>query len=233
MGFFLPYWYIVLPAIALVFYAQWKVGSTFRRYSDVRSWAGLTGAEVGRRLLDQHNLREVQVVPVAGMLSDRYDPSDRTLGLSEGVYNSPSVAALGVVAHEVGHAVQDAMAYTPMRIRSSLVPAANIGSMLGPYLILAGLFFGVGSQFMSSLLYVGIAVFSAAVLFHVVTLPVEMNASARAMEMLRFSGLLDPREQEQTRDVLNAAALTYVAAAALSVLQLLQYLLIVSGRRRD
>lgn len=233
MGFFLPYWWLVLPAFALVMYAQYKVSSTFARYNQVRSFVGLTGAEVGRRLLDQYNLHDVKVVPVPGSLTDRYDPSDRTLGLSESVYTSASVAAMGVTAHEVGHAVQDAAAYAPMRLRSTLVPAANFGSMVGPYLVLAGLFFGYGSNFMAWLLYVGIVVFAAAVLFHVVTLPVELNASSRALQMLQSSGLLDPREQEQAREVLNAAALTYVAGAAVAVLQLLQYLLIASGRRRD
>ena len=217
----------MLPAIALVLYAQWKVKATYQRYARVPSRYGLTGAQVARRLLDEQGLNDVAVQPVAGVLSDRYDPAKKTLGLSQGVYSGASVAAVGIVAHEIGHALQDARGYSPMKLRSSLVPAANFGSMLGPWLIMAGLFFNA----FHGLLGIGVVVFAAAVLFQLVTLPVELNASQRALTMLTASGFVDRTELQETRKVLSAAALTYVAAAAVAVMQLLQFGLLLSGGR--
>jgi Zn-dependent membrane protease YugP len=227
--FLLPGWWLLLPAIALVLYAQWKVQSTYQRFSRVPSRYGLTGAQVARRLLDDQGLTDVAIEPVPGVLSDRYDPKKKTLGLSQGVYSSPSVSAVGIVAHEIGHALQDAKGYTAMKVRSALVPAANFGSMLGPWLIIAGLFVNV----FHGLLTVGVVLFAAAVLFQLVTLPVELNASQRAVALLQGSGFVDQTELGQTRQVLNAAALTYVAAAAVAVLQLLQFVMLLSGGRRS
>jgi Zn-dependent membrane protease YugP len=227
--FLLPGWWLLLPAIAFVMYAQWKVKSTYQRYARVPSTYRLTGAQVARRLLDDQGLQNVAVQPIAGTLTDRYDPAKKTLGLSQGVYDGASVAAVGIVAHEIGHALQDARGYSPMKVRSSLVPAANFGSMLGPWLIMAGLFFNA----FHGLLGIGVVVFAAAVLFQLVTLPVELNASQRALAMLTASGFVDRTELQETRKVLSAAALTYVAAAAVAVMQLLQFGLLLSGGGRS
>ncbi|MHB8621722.1 MAG: zinc metallopeptidase [Chloroflexota bacterium] len=229
--YFLPGWWLLIPSIIFVMYAQWKVKSTYQRYSQIPSRYGLTGAAVARRLLDAEGLQNVSVEPIPGVLTDRYDPSSKSLGLSQGVYDSGSVAAVGIVAHEIGHAIQDARGYSPMRLRSTLVPAANFGSMLGPYLIIGGLFFNA-VQFLAPL---GVLLFGAAVVFQLVTLPVELNASSRALLMLRTTGFADATELGDTQKVLRAAALTYVAAAAAAVFQLLQFLLIFAGggRRRS
>ncbi|BCV24155.1 MAG TPA: zinc metallopeptidase [Firmicutes bacterium] len=235
MPLFFPYYYdpyiiIVLPAILLAMYAQFKVQGTFQRYLRVRSASGMTGAEVARELLRKRGLETVRVEAIPGTLTDHYDPRDRTLRLSQQVFYGDSLAALGVAAHETGHAIQHATDYVPLSVRSSLVPAANIGSQLGLPLALFGFFFQSGFM-----LQLGIVLFSAAVLFQLVTLPVEFNASSRALALLEGQGILARQEMAGARAVLSAAALTYVAATLAAVLQLVRLLLLAGflGRRND
>ncbi len=216
--FFDPrYFLFALPALALVMFAQARVRSAYGRYSQVRNSYGLTGGEAARRLLDGAGLTYVPVRVVPGDLSDNYDPRQKVLNLSQGVANAPSVAALGIAAHEIGHALQDAQSYAPLRVRASLVPATNIGSQLGFYIFFAGLF-------IHPLAWIGIGLFSLAVLFTLVTLPVELNASRRARQLLASSGLITPAEMGGVSAVLNAAALTYVAALAQALATLLYFL---------
>ena len=214
---------LVLIGVALSLWAQGRVNSTFSRYSRVRSMTGMTGAEAARRLLNAQGIYDVTVQQIAGELIDHYDPRTKTVNLSQSVYGATSVAAIGVAAHECGHAMQDNEGYAPLRFRSALVPVANFGSSLSWPLILLGLVFGgLGSPL----------VFSLAVLFQLVTLPVEYNASARAVRLLDAQGILAGEEVNGTRKVLNAAALTYVAAAATSILQLLRLIILFGGRNR-
>jgi Zn-dependent membrane protease YugP len=228
MPFFFFDWTMILlvPALILSIYAQYKVSSTFNRYSKVASGRGLTGAQAARRLLDSAGLRHVEIEMVGGRLSDHYDPRTKVLRLSQDVGGSASLAALGVAAHETGHAMQDATGYAPMRVRSGLVPVANLGSSLGIILFMIGLFMG-GS---SLLINLGIVLFSAAVLFTLVTLPVEFNASSRALGLLTNQGVLVSSEIDGAKKVLNAAALTYVAAALMAILQLVRLVLISRDR---
>jgi Zn-dependent membrane protease YugP len=213
---------LLVPALLLTVYAQIRVSSTFNKYAKVRSGRGLTGAEGARMLLDSSGLQSVTIELVAGRLSDHYDPRSRTLRLSGDVAESASLASLGVAAHEVGHAVQHAEGYGPMKLRSLLVPVANVGSNLGYILFLAGLIF-----FQSQLLVnVGILFFSAAVFFTVVTLPVELDASRRALASLSEKGILVSNEIDGARAVLRAAALTYLAAALMAILNLVRMILI-------
>lgn len=217
---------LLLPALVLSLYAQFKVSSTFKRYSKVRSGRGLTGAAGARLLLDGGGLSHVPIELVQGKLSDHYDPRGKVLRLSADVANQDSLAALGVAAHEVGHALQDAQGYAPMRLRSNLVPAASLGSNLGILLFIAGLFIGRNPLLMN----LGILLFSAAVLFTLVTLPVEFNASKRALALLNSQGILVSTEAEGARKVLTAAGLTYVAAALMAVAQLARLVLISRDR---
>ena len=221
------YFLFALPALILVFFAQWKVKSTYSKYAKVANMARATGAEVARKLLAQNNLGFVSVQLTPGELTDHYDPGKKTLNLSAGVANRASVAAMGIVAHEVGHAVQDATAFGLMRLRTVLVPVANLGSNLGYILFFLGLVLQV-----TGLAYVGIILFGAAVLFTLVTLPVELDASRRAMIMLRASGMVSTTELDGARSMLTAAALTYVAALAQALAQLL-YMVFRAGGRRD
>ena len=229
-GFFFDPRYLLfaLPAMALVLFAQWRVQSAYARYSQVRNAYGLTGAEAARRLLDWAGLGHIPVHVVPGNLSDNYDPRAKVLNLSQGVAETPSVASLGIAAHEIGHALQDAQAYVPLRARAAIVPAANLGSSLGFMIFFLGLFF-------HPLAWVGIGLFSIAVLFTLITLPVELNASRRARTLLSSSGLASPTEMEGVSAVLNAAALTYVAALAQALATLLYFLDVMgvfSDRRR-
>lgn len=221
---------LVLIGVVISIGASTKLRSTYQRYSAVRSACGMTGAEAANRLLSNQGIHDVTVRRVAGSLTDHYDPRTKTVNLSDAVYGSTSIAAIGVAAHECGHAMQDASDYSPLRIRSAMVPAANLGSTLAWPLILIGLLLGSGG---STLVGIGIVLFSLAVLFQLVTLPVEYNASHRAVELLDSTGILRGQEVSQTRSVLNAAALTYVAAAAASVLQLLRLLMIFGNRRNN
>ena len=210
--------------------ASAKLRSTFAVYKKVRSHSGITGAEAAQRILRAAGITDVQVVPIRGSLTDHYDPRTKTVNLSQSVYGATSVAAIGVAAHECGHAMQDNEGYAPLRFRSALVPVANFGSSLSWPLILLGLVFGgLGSP----LVEIGILMFSLAVLFQLVTLPVEFNASARAVRLLDSTGILRGEEVGYTKQVLGAAALTYVAAAAGSILQLLRLIILFGGRRDD
>ena len=225
-----PTIFLVLIGVLLSLWAQNRVNSTFARYSRVRSFSGMTGAEAARRLLNVQGIYDVTVQPVSGKLTDHYDPRTKVVKLSDSVYNATSVAAIGVAAHECGHAMQHNEGYGPLRFRSALVPVANFGSQLSwPMILLGILFGGLGSP----LVQVGILMFSLAVLFQLVTLPVEYDASHRAVTLLDSTGILAGQEVGQTRKVLNAAALTYVAAAAGSILQLLRLVILFGGRDRD
>ncbi len=222
------YWLFALPALLLALYAQWEVQSTYQKYSRVRNMRGITGVQAAEILLSGEGLRHVNVEGTLGQLTDHYDPRGKVLRLSQGVAHSPSVAALGIVAHEVGHALQDATAYGPMRLRSAIVPAVNLGSWLGPIIFIFGLMMQS-----STLATIGLLGFAATALFALVTLPVELDASRRALRMLSSYGLVTNQELGATRAVLNAAALTYVAAVAQAISTLLYYALLLTGMRRE
>jgi len=227
------YWggsiYLLIPAILLSIYAQFKISSTYKRYSKIRSQSGLTGAQAARALLNSNGLYDVRVEPIGGRLSDHYDPRTRVINLSEDVYQGSSLSSVAVAAHETGHALQHASGYFPMTLRSSFVPVANLGSGAGPILIMVGLFM----QSYDWLLQLGIFAFAFAVLFQIITLPVEYNASHRALSLLQEGHMLGSEEVRGARSVLNAAALTYVAAALAAVLQLARFILISRGRSDD
>lgn len=236
---FMPFYYfdrtilILLPAMILSVWAQAKVNSTFRKYSAVMSRRGSSGAEIARKILDMNGLYQVRIERVAGNLSDHFDPKTNVVRLSDSTYDSTSVGAIGVAAHEVGHAIQHATSYLPIRVRNSIVPLVNISSALSMPIILLGLLFGGAGGVFPFLIDLGIILFSATVLFQLITLPVEFNASNRAMETLRNQHLLDEEEAKGASKVLRAAALTYVAAAVSSILSLLRLILLFGGNRRD
>ncbi len=225
------YWLFMAPAFLIMMAAQFYVNSTYKKWSRVPSRSRVSGAQAAERLIRYGGLYDVEVQGVRGNLTDHYDPRKKVLRLSEGVYGGSSVASLAIAAHELGHAVQDQEGYFPLRFRAMLVPAVNIGSYLGWILIMIGLFLR-----MTELAWLGVAVFSGGALFALVTLPVELNASARAKELLANSGLITGSdEQRGVNSVLNAAALTYVAALFTAVLQLLYWASLVAGvggRRR-
>lgn len=223
------YLLVVIGAL-LSLMASAKVKSSFARYSNVRSMSGMTGREAAERILRNSGIYDVQVQHIYGNLTDHYDPRNKVLSLSDSVYNSNSVAAIGVAAHECGHAIQHAKGYAPLSIRGALVPVAHFGSTISWPLILMGLL--IRSNASMLFINLGILAFSFAVLFQIVTLPVEFNASRRAVRILGETGMLGPDELRGTRKVLSAAALTYVAGAAAGILQLLR-LLIIGGRRND
>lgn len=227
--FFSPLYFVfALPALLFAMYAQYKVRNTYGKYSQIASSAGLTGAEVARHLLNAAGLHNVRVERVPGDLTDHYDPGARVVRLSDSNYASYSVAAIGVTAHEVGHAIQHATAYAAMRARHALVPVAGIGSNLGYILFIAGFFI---QSF--NLATVGLVLFSGAALFAAVTLPVEFNASNRAMTLLEEQGLVSMQDRSMARKVLDAAALTYVAGFAQAVAQVLYFAFMLSGMRRS
>lgn len=227
--YFDPTYVLVLIGLALTMAASFRMNSTFSKYSKMKSASGMTGAEAAQRILNRAGIYDVTIEHVSGNLSDHYDPGHKVLRLSDTTYSSDSVAAVGVAAHECGHAIQHQENYGPLALRSTLVPAANIGSRLGLPIILVGLLLGSSSV----LIQIGIWVFAISVLFQFVTLPVEFNASSRAMKCLESNGILGSTELGQCRKVLSAAALTYVAAAAASVLQLLRLVMLFGGRRRN
>ena len=233
MGYYYwdPTYILVVIGAVICMIASARVKGTFNKYSQLRSMSGMNGAQVAQRVLQAAGIYDVQVRHVSGSLTDHYDPRTKTVNLSDPVYNATSVAALGVAAHECGHAIQHAKSYAPLSIRSALVPIANFGSMLAWPVILIGLFFNTRSS--GLIIDIGILLFSAAVLFQLVTLPVEFDASRRALVMLRTQGILADDELRYTRRVLKSAALTYVASAAAAILQLLRIILITNGRRRD
>ncbi|WP_243009022.1 zinc metallopeptidase [Clostridium sp. AM58-1XD] len=226
--YFDPTMILVLIGAVLSFWASSRVNTTFAKYSRMRSMTGMTGAQAAERLLHSQGIYDVTVRSVRGKLTDHYDPRSKTVNLSEDVYSSSSVAAIGVAAHECGHAMQDNQGYSPLRIRSAFVPVASLGSRLSWPLILIGLLVSI-----PFLLELGIWMFVLAVLFQLITLPVEFNASRRAVALLDSQGILRGEEVDGTRKVLGAAALTYVAAAAASILQLLRLVILFGNRNRD
>ena len=221
---------LVLIGVVLSLWASSRVNTTFNKYSSVYNSRGITGAEAARRVLQQAGIRDVIVERVAGNLTDHYDPRSKVLRLSDSVYGSTSVAAVGVAAHECGHAIQHAHGYIPLKFRGVLVPIANIGAKISWPLILLGLLITSESSWI--FIELGILAFFLAVLFHLVTLPVEFNASKRAIRCIADTGMMQGNEIVAAKKVLNAAALTYVASAASSVLQLLRLILLTGGRRR-
>ncbi|MBH1941349.1 zinc metallopeptidase [Mobilitalea sibirica] len=234
MGYYFPYYFdptyiLVIIGVVLTLAASARVRSTYAKYSAVRSISGMTGAQAAERLLHASGIYDVHIERVSGHLSDHYDPRTKVLRLSDSVYGQNSIAAIGVAAHECGHAIQHQQEYAPLRLRGTLVPVANFGSRMAWPIIIVGVLLG-GS---STLINIGIILFSAAVLFQLVTLPVEFNASKRAVARLGETGILFGEELDQTKKVLNAAALTYVAAAAATILQLLRLLILFGGRNRD
>ena len=222
-----PTYLLLIPGLLLALYAQIKVSDTYSKWKRVSTRSRMTGAEMARLILDGNGCGDVRIERVAGKLTDHYDPQDGVLRLSNEVYSSDSVAAIGIAAHEAGHAIQDAQSYAPMRIRAALVPVANIGSSAAIPLFMLGLIFS-----WQPLLKIGILCFALAVLFYLVTLPVEFNASNRAVALLG-SGLLPDDEVQGVKKVLSAAALTYVAAALQALLQLLRLVVLAGARRRD
>ena len=229
MGYYFdPTWILVIIGAVLSMAASAKVNSTFNKYSKVRSMTGMTGEDAAKRLLNSQGIYDVTVRPVKGQLTDHYDPRTKTVNLSESVFHSTSVAAIGVAAHECGHAMQDNVGYVPLKLRGAIVPVANIGSQAAfPLIIIGVLIGGMGSP----LVNIGLILFSLAVIFQLITLPVELNASRRAITLLDQVGILGGQEVNPPRRVLGAAALTYVAALAASVLQLLRLVILFGGRR--
>ena len=224
-----PTYILVLISAIFCMIASARVNSVYKKYEKVRSIKGLTGAEAAQQILYYSGLSDVQIEHVHGNLTDHYDPRNKVLRLSDSTYSSASVAAVGVAAHECGHAIQHAEGYSPLKLRSTLVPAANIGSQLGVPIIMLGVL--LGSNY--ALIQIGIWTFSLAVLFQLVTLPVEFNASNRAMQILDNKGMLGQEELRMCKKVLSAAAMTYVAAAASSIIQLLRLVLLFGRRNRD
>lgn len=229
--YFDPTYILVVAGVIICLLASARVKSTFARYSGMRNHLGMTGAEAAQRVLHGAGIYDVRIERVSGQLTDHYDPRNKVLRLSDATYAQTSVAAVGVAAHECGHAIQHAKGYAPLQFRSALVPVANFGSMIAWPLIVLGLF--INSNSAGLLINLGILAFSLAVLFQLVTLPVEYNASGRAVRLLAESGMMQGEEIVATKKVLNAAALTYVASAASAILQLLRILILTGGRRRD
>lgn len=222
------YFILVVPALIFAMFAQFRVKSTFDKYSRIQNGRRMTGAEVARAILDSNGLYDVEVQHVPGQLTDHYDPRTRVLRLSDTVYGSSSVSAVGVAAHETGHALQHKVGYAPLALRSNLVPAANVGSSIGPYMAIFGIIFR-----WPMLTEIGIILFTIAVAFYFVTLPVEFNASSRAIHTLESQGILSREEIAPARRVLSAAAMTYVASALVAVANLLRLVLLANSRRRD
>ena len=223
----MTYVYFVLPALLLAMWAQIRVTTTFNRYNKVTTSRGLTGREAARKILDANGLQHVKIEHIGGSLTDHYDPKANVIRLSDSVYESNSVGAVGVAAHEAGHAVQHSEGYVPIKVRNSIVPAANIGSYLAFPLALVGIFMAN-----DLLINAGIILFSAVVLFQLVTLPVEFNASKRAVAVLGGDAMLSRQEVHGVKKVLSAAAMTYIAAAATAIMNLLR-LLVLANRNRD
>ena len=224
---------LVLPAVLFAMWASSRVNSPFAKYKNTRNVRGLTGAQAARWVLDRNGLTNVAIEHIQGSLTDHYDPSANVVRLSDEVYGSTSTAAIGVACHEVGHAIQHATNYAPVKIRTAIVPITNIGARISVPLIILGLLLaGMGDIFII-MAYVGCACFGLSTLFQLVTLPTEFNASNRALKTIEETNLLQGEEFKQAKQVLSAAAMTYVAALAVSLAQLLRFLIIVGGRRRD
>ena len=235
MFYYIDWTYIVLviPAMILALYAQNKVNSTFKKYSRVASRSGMTGAQAARRLMELNGIYDVSIERVSGNLTDHYDPSKKVLRLSDSVYSDTSVAAIGVAAHETGHAIQHARGYVPLTLRTVMVPLANLGSTLSMPLIFLGILFSFSSVMGNSMINFGILLFGLSVVFTIITLPVEFNASRRAVACLGDSGILYDDEIGGVKKVLSAAAMTYVASTAVALANFLRLIIIFGGRRRD
>ena len=231
-GIDMTYIVLVLPCILLSLWASANVKSTFNKYSQQYSRRNLTGAEAAQRVLLANGVRGVRIERVGGELTDHYDPKTNVIRLSDGVYSSTSTAAIGVACHEAGHAVQYAESYAPIKLRAAIIPITNFGSRIAMPLILMGILFSTFGAFSDTLVYLGIACFGFSLVFQLVTLPVEFNASRRAMEAIETAGILTEEEQRGARKTLTAAALTYVAATAVSLAQLLRLILVFGNRRR-
>lgn len=232
-GFDLTYIVLVLPCVIFAMIANSKVNSTFKKYSKVLSYRRLSGAQAAQRVLSANGVQGVRIERVGGHLSDHYDPRTNVIRLSDSVYDSTSVAAIGVACHEAGHAVQYAQHYAPIKLRAAIIPVTNIGSKLAMPLILLGLLLSFGETVSYGFVYAGIACFGLSLVFQLVTLPVEFNASHRAMTAISEGGLLSEEEQKGARRTLTAAAMTYVAATAVALAQLLRLIVLFGGRRRD
>lgn len=232
-GFDMTYLYIVLPCLLLAALASAKVNSTFKKYSKQISMRHITGRDAAERVLRAHGVSNVRIERVSGNLTDHYDPKSNVIRLSDSVYDSASTAAIGVARHEAGHAVQYAQQYFPIKLRAAIIPVTNIGSRLAMPLILLGVLFGVGGAYSYTLVYVGIACFALSLVFQLITLPVEFNASRRALQAIEDTQLLTDEEQKGARKTLTAAAMTYVAAVAVAAAQLLRLILLFGGRRRN
>lgn len=232
-GFDWTYLVLVLPCILLSLWASSNVNSTFKKYSKQYSSRRLTGAEAAQRVLSANGVRGVRIERVSGNLTDHYDPKTNVIRLSDSVYSDTSTAAIGVACHEAGHAVQYAESYGPIKIRAAIIPLTNFGSRIAMPLILAGILMTFLGSFSDTLVYLGIGAFAMSLVFQIVTLPVEFNASRRAMAAIENSNLLTAEEQRGARKTLTAAAMTYVAATAVALAQLLRLMVLFGGRRRD
>lgn len=235
MFYYIDWTYIVLviPAMILALYAQNKVNSTFKKYSRFASRSGMTGAQAARRLMELNGIYDVSIERVSGNLTDHYDPSKKVLRLSDSVYSDTSVAAIGVAAHETGHAIQHARGYVPLTLRTVMVPLANLGSTLSMPLIFLGILFSFSSVMGNTMINLGILLFGLSVVFTIITLPVEFNASRRAVACLGDSGILYDDEIGGVKKVLSAAAMTYVASTVVALANFLRLIIIFGGRRRD
>ncbi|MBR5125558.1 MAG: zinc metallopeptidase [Oscillospiraceae bacterium] len=231
-GFDWTYIVLVLPCVLLSLWASSHVNSTFKKYSTQYSIRRITGAEAAQRVLSANGVRGVRIDRVSGNLTDHYDPTTNVIRLSDSVYSSTSTAAIGVACHEAGHAVQYAENYAPIKLRAAIIPLTNFGSKIAMPLILAGLLLTALGSFSDTLVYLGIAAFGLSLVFQIVTLPVEFNASRRAMQAIERTGILTEDEQRGARKTLSAAAMTYVAATAVALAQLLRLMLLFGGRRR-
>lgn len=224
---------LVLPAMLFAMWASARVNSTFEKYKKTRNVRGMTGADAARWVLDRNGLRNVRIEHIQGSLTDHYDPSANVVRLSDDVYSSTSTAAIGVACHEVGHAIQHATNYAPVKIRTAIVPITNIGAKLSVPLIIIGLLLSSMGEVFVMIAYIGCALFGLVTVFQLVTLPTEFNASSRALRTIEETNLLQGEELNQAKKVLSAAAMTYVAALAVSLAQLMRFLIIVGGRRSD
>ena len=235
--FYIDWLYIVLvlPPMIFAMWASFKVNSTFKKFSAIPTVRGMTGAEAARRILFENGVYDVRIEHVGGNLTDHYDPKSKVLRLSDATYNNSSAAAVGVAAHEAGHAIQHAKNYIPLKLRNAIVPVTNIGSRLAFPLILVGILLSVVAPYYAYIAYAGVACFGLVTLFQLLTLPTEFNASKRAIRCIRDAGVLEKREISGAKKVLTAAAMTYVAALAVSFAQLLRFFLMVAlnTRRRD
>ena len=232
MFFDWTYLVLVLPAMIFAMWASNRVNKTFQKYQNQQSISRITGAQAARRILDANGLRNVPIDQITGSLTDHYDPVANVVRLSQSVYNNTSTAAIGVACHEVGHALQYATGYSPVKLRMAIIPATRIGSRISIPLIIVGILLGSFSYIFTVAAYIGIAFFALSTFFQLVTLPVELNASKRALQQIQSNGLLYDSEIQGAKEVLSAAAMTYVAALAVSLAQLTRFLMIVGRRRR-